>query len=244
MNKAKYLLLFLLLCVSSLSLQAQMNRDLWFKGMVELEGGERLKGDISYYSDFKAALLQIRTEGKTLSFDANQLVFFRFFDEELKRTRTFYSLPYSPSDGQHKVLLFFEAILEGGHLSVLSKTEFRTETRQNSMPYSYRGYYIPSWYQRSNMRGYTVVVPYETIYLVTPDSPIEAYNAPTSLSERNPRFRKPNEDLLLDLTKDKRLLIEKFIDQNKLDTRRRDDLMIIIEYYNNIKDQGFQSSQQ
>ena len=135
-------------------------------------------------------------------------------------------------------MLFFEALLEGGHLSALSKTEFRTETRQVQSPYTYRGYYIPSWYQRNNMRSYSVVVPYETIYLVTPDSDIRPYNQPTSMANREVRFRKPNEELFMSLVKDKRAQVEKFIVDNKMDLKKREDLLLAIEFYNKIKDQN------
>ena len=70
----KQLLVLLLLCVITVSAKAQINRDLWFKGVVELEGGTFLEGKLSYYSDFKNALLQIQTGGRTLSYDANQLL--------------------------------------------------------------------------------------------------------------------------------------------------------------------------
>lgn len=216
-----------------------MNRDLWFRGVVELENGELLEGHLSYYSDFKNALLQIKTGGKTLSYDANKVVSFRFFDEELNITRRFYSLPYKPNNNGYEVMLFFEALLEGSHLSALSKTEFRTETRQPyASPYTYRGYYIPTWYQRSNMRGYTVVVPYETLYLVTPETDIKAYSMPTSLASRDVRFRKPEPEMLMQLMRDKRGQINSFMEQNKLDLRKRQDVLQVIQYYNQLKDQA------
>ncbi|WP_224999289.1 hypothetical protein [Cesiribacter sp. SM1] len=238
MTHIKQLLVLFVLCLLTVTATAQMNRDMWFKGTVELEGGERLSGKLSYYSDFKAALLQIQTGGKTLSYDANQVVSFRFYDEELGITRTFYSLPYSPGDSRHQVMLFFEALLEGGHLSALSKTEFRTETRHNNMPYTYRGYYIPTWYDRTSMRNYTIVVPYETLYLVTPNSSIEPYSMPTSMASKEVRFRKPDPELFMRLVKDRRAQVEAYIEKNKLDIRRRSDLLHAINYYNQIKDQS------
>ena len=234
----KQLLVLLVLCLLTVSAKAQINRDLWFKGVVELEGGNLLEGKLSYYSDFKNALLQIQTGGKTLSYDANQVISFRFFDDQLGITRRFYSLPYTPEGGRHQVMLFFEALYEGGHLSALSKTEFRTESRQQQNPYTYRGYYIPSWYDRSHMRSYTVVVPYETLYLVTPDTDIKAYSLPTSMSSQDVRFRKPDPDMFMKMVGDRRSQIEKFVEQNKMDLRRRGDLLQVIQYYNQIKDQN------
>ncbi len=234
----RLLVLFMLFLTAGFSVEAQINRDLWFKGVVELEGGVLLEGDLSYYSDFKNALLQIRTEGKTLSYDANKVVSFRFYDEELGVTRRFYSLPYQPKGNGYQVMLFFEALLEGSHLSALSKTEFRTETRQPyASPYTYRGYYIPTWYQRSAMRSYSVIVPYETIYLVTPNTDIEAYNMPTSLAGQDVRFRKPEPEMLMELMRDKRTQITSFMDQNKLDLRKRQDMLQVIQYYNQLKEQ-------
>jgi hypothetical protein len=234
----KQLLVLFMLCFLAIAGHAQINRDLWFKGVVELEEGGLIEGNLSYYSDFKNAILQIRTGGKTLSFDANQIVSFRFFDDQLGVTRRFYSLPYSPKDGRHQVMLFFEALLEGGHVSALSKIEFRVESRQVQNPYMYRGYFIPSWYNRGNTRSYTVEVPYETIFLVSPDTDIKPYSMPTSLAHREVRFRKPDSEVLMELVRDRRAQIDSFIEKQKLDLRRRNDLLQVIQYYNQLKDRN------
>lgn len=234
----KQLLVLFMLCFLAIAGHAQINRDLWFKGVVELEEGSLIEGNLSYYSDFKNAILQIRTGDKTLSFDANQIVSFRFFDDQLGITRRFYSLPYSPRDGRHQVMLFFEALLEGGHVSALSKIEFRVESRQVQSPYMYRGYFIPSWYNRGNTRSYTVEVPYETIFLVSPETDIKPYSMPTSLASREVRFRKPDSEVLMELVRDRRAQIDSFIEKQKLDLRRRTDLLQVIQYYNQLKDQN------
>ena len=106
------------------------------------------------------------------------------------------------------------------------------------MPYMYRGYYIPSWYDRSMMRSYSVVVPYETLYLVTPNTAIEPYSLPTSMLGREVRFRKPDPDMFMKLVKDRRVQVEQYMEKNKLDLRRRSDLLEVIKYYNQIKDQN------
>lgn len=217
--------------------KAQIRDDLWFDGQVILTDGEAVKGKLSYYSDKKTGLLQINTGSKVLSFDANQIVSFSFYDHELKRHRRFYSLPYPLAGQNYDIMLFFEANFEGPYLSLLSKTEFKTETRTaNPYPYRYRGYYIPRWYNDPySSRSYNVMVPYETLYLVTPESSIEDYSQATPVAEHRIRYRKADFDLLLKMMGDQRREMEKFIEEHDLSHREKTDLIKIIQYYNQLK---------
>lgn len=218
--------------------QAQIRDDLWFDGVVYLEKGDVIEGLLSFYSDHKTGMLQVNVGNKILSFDANQVMSFDFFDDKLGVNRRFYSLPYKRPGQNYDIMLFFEATVEGPHLSLLSKTIFRTETRtMNNYPYRYRGYYIPNWYNDPYMpRSVSVMVPYETLYLVTPNSSIEDYTEATPLNSNRIRYRKPDYDMLLSMTKDKRGAIEKFITDNKLDHREKTDMIKIVQYYNSLKE--------
>ena len=217
--------------------KAQIQDDLWFEGKVILTDGQVVEGKLSYYSDKKTGLLQINTGKKILSFDANQIVSFSFYDHELERHRRFYSLPYPLAGQNYDIMLFFEANYEGPYLSLLSKTEFKSETRNASpYPYRYRGYYIPRWYNDPySPRSYNIMVPYETLYLVTPESSIKDYSEATPIDEHRIRYRKADYDLLLKMMSDKRREIEKFIETNKLKHREKTDLIKIIQYYNHLK---------
>lgn len=215
---------------------AQLEQDLWFNGLVELESGRFIKGQLSYYSDFENGLLQIRADGKTYSFDANQVVRFEFNDPQLQRNRVFYSLPYSPPGLPNDIMLFFEALYEGPYLSVLSKTEIRNQTRStNNNPFVYRGAYIPSWYGNPRSGNFTVQMPYETLYLVTPKTPITDYNEPTALDKPNVRFRKANTDMLQNLMRDQAPKVQAFLKENRFDLRDRADMLRTVVYYNQIR---------
>ena len=219
--------------------QAQVEDDLWFEGVVQLEDGTAVEGKISYYSDHKAGLLQVNVGDKILSYDANQIISFSFYDDKLGVNRRFYSLPYQRAGDNYEIMLFFEAPVEGSHLSLLSKTVWKAETRTTN-PYSYRygGYYIPSWYNDPYMpRSYSIMVPYETLYLVSPESEIEQFTDPTPINSRRIRYRKADYDLLLEMVKGKRGAIEAYVEENKLDPREKPDLARIISYYNSLKQQ-------
>lgn len=228
---------FGLLLGNNLQSRAQAQEDLWFEGYVQLDNGEVIEGKLSFYSTEKTGLLQINRNGKILAFDANQIISFNFFDDRLQMHRRFYSLPYKVPDQNYDIMLFFEAAYEGQHISVLSKTIFRTESRTtNYNPYRYRGYYIPTWYNDPYMpRSFNVMVPYETLYIVTPESSIENYSEPTPLSSNRVRYRKADYNLLLSLMKDKRGAVETYVDKNKLDPREKTDLIKIVQYYNHLK---------
>lgn len=237
-NKPSLLIAFFFFFISGWA-QAQIQDDLWFDGVVYLEDGNTVEGKISYYSDHKTGLLQINVGDKILSYDANQIVSFTFYDDKLDINRRFYSLPFKRPGENYDIMLFFEASVEGSHLSLLSKTVWKAETRTTN-PYSYRygGYYIPRWYNDPYMpRSYSVMVPYETLYLVSPESEIERFADPTPVNSRRVRYRKPDYDLLLDLVKDKRGAVEAYVKENKLDYRQKVDLAKIINYYNQLKQQ-------
>lgn len=223
--------------------QAQIQNDLWFDGSVQLEDGETIEGKLSYYSDHKTGMLQLNTGNKILSYDAKQIISFSFYDDQLGVNRRFYSLPFKREGENYDIMLFFEASVEGSHLSLLSKTIFKTETRATN-PYSYRygGHYIPSWYNDPYMsRTYSVMVPYETLYIVSPESNIEQYTDPTPVNSRRVRYRKPDSNLLLQMMKDKRRKVETFVEKNKLDYREKNDLVKVIHYYNSLKQQDVQA---
>lgn len=246
MNKIKTGLLtaFFFFFVLGLS-HAQIQDDLWFDGIVKLENGDAVEGKISYYSDNKTGLLQINVGDKILSYDAKQVVSFHFYDDKLGLNRRFYSLPFKRAGENYDIMLFFEATYEGSHLSLLSKTVWKAETRTTN-PYSYRygGYYIPSWYNDPYMpRTYSVMVPYETLYLVSPESEIERYADPTPINSRRIRYRKSDYDLLLDMVKDKRGKVEAFVKEHKLDYREKVDLVKIIGFYNKLKQQELSSNE-
>ena len=232
-------LIFAFLFVGSISLspvKAQLELDLWFDGWVSLEDGTAIQGQLSYYSDYTTGVLQIKVGERTYSFDANQIVNFRFYDGQLKADRFFYSLPYSPPGNPNTIMLFFEALYEGQHLSVLSKTEIRTQTRSaNTSPYAYRGTYVPSWYNRNRNNSYTIDMPFETLYVVTPDTEIEEYSEPTALDKPNVRFKRANTDLLEKIMHDRNVKIQAFLKENKFDLRRRADMLRTVVYYNELK---------
>ena len=229
--------LFLFLTIGLV--QAQIQDDLWFDGVVYLENGNAVEGKISYYSDQKTGLLQVNIGDKILSYDAKQIISFDIFDDKLGINRRFYSLPFKRPGENYDIMLFFEASYEGTHLSLLSKTVWRAETRTTN-PYSYRygGYYIPTWYNDPYMpRSYSVMVPYETLYLVSPKSEIERYAEPTPINSRRIRYRNSDYELLLNMVRDKRGKIEAYVKENKLNYREKADLVKIIGYYNKLKQQ-------
>lgn len=233
-KKLLYVLLFFL-TLTGLA-QAQFPEDdLWFEGEVELEDGQRIAGQLSFFTNEKQGLLQINTGKKVLAFDAQQIVQFSFYDHLLNRTRQFYSLPFERSDQNYSIFLFFEALYEGPYISLLSKTQMRQESRVNNSPYTYRGYYTPRWYNNGIPQNFTIWVPYETLYLVTPNTDITAYARPSALDRENPRLSKPDEEYLQKLMRDQWPEMESYLEQNKIDIRRRNDLIRTVIYYNQLK---------
>lgn len=117
-------LLVLLFFLSTGVHAQQFAFEYWHEGKMVLEGGDTLKGTIKY--NLQSDLLQYQVNNRIETFTARKVIYFEIFDQTVKKYRSFFSLPYSPTGG-YKAPIFFE-LLEEGKLTVLCREalEYRT----------------------------------------------------------------------------------------------------------------------
>lgn len=97
--------------------------DLWHQGKVVIEGGDTLKGLVKY--DWKN-FLQVKDNDRVDIYNSAKVISFEIVDQSYKRTRQFFSLPYS-IQGEYKTPFFFE-LISSGKLTVLSREAVETKT--------------------------------------------------------------------------------------------------------------------
>ena len=105
--------------------------DLWHQGKVVIEGGDTLKGLVKYDRE---NFLQIKHNDKVEIFNSSKVISFEIFDQSYKRTRQFFSLPYS-EQGQYKTPVFFE-LISSGKLTVLTREALEAKTTSTGHIYS------------------------------------------------------------------------------------------------------------
>jgi hypothetical protein len=184
---------------------AQWPFELWHEGMVVLETGDTLRGQVKY--DLQQDLIQFTgktdKKGTIEALTARKVLFCEIFDKTVGQYRQFYSLPYYTTSG-YRTPVFFELIGEG-KLTVLSRE--RLENQTSSSPY-----YYGATYSR------TVLV--NKYYTLQENGEI------TEVSTRKADFAKlfgKQADHMNDYIKD-----------NKLDLDEKLDLITIIKYYNSL----------
>lgn len=126
------------LCLAFLTMTfcatAQWSFELWHEGMIVLEAGDTLRGQVKY--DLQQDLIQFTDKKGTVeAFTARKVLFCEIFDKIDGQYRQFYSLPYNTTSG-YRTPIFFELIGEG-KLTVLARE--RLENQTSSSPYYYGG---------------------------------------------------------------------------------------------------------
>ncbi|MFT6962428.1 MAG: hypothetical protein ACJAWV_002159 [Flammeovirgaceae bacterium] len=203
--KNRLKLTFLLnLLVFSISAQ-KFSSELWHEGVVDLKEGKTIKGKIKYNLESDVVLLNV--ENQVLSLNPNQVESFQFSDELTARTRYFFSLPYA-FENNYKRNYFFELLLEGKK-NLLTREKIVRETRY---------YYSP--YGIGSSPAYTALEQQEDFFLMGNDARIKGFESPKGLIETS-----------LSNHYDK---IKSYIKMNHLKIEKRNDMSMIVEYYNGL----------
>lgn len=129
MKRLFFTSLLLIVCWSA---NAQWAFELWHEGMVVLESGDTLRGQIKY--DLQQDIIQFTDKRGTIeALSARKVLICEIFDKTINQYRQFYSLPYNATSG-YRTPVFFELVAEG-KLTVLCRE--RLENQTTSSPYYY-----------------------------------------------------------------------------------------------------------
>lgn len=128
----------ILIAVFTLVFPFVSNAQEWSTGILALNSGEHIIGDINY--NYELNSVQIKYEDLTKTFSASQFYSFRIVENELFPARNFYVLPYAIKPNERPLPHIFESIYEG-ELSLLRRS-FETEYPRKAYD-KLRGRYVP-----------------------------------------------------------------------------------------------------
>lgn len=196
--------------ITGTALGQKFSRDYWHDGEIDLASGETLKGKIKYELERDNLVFQ---SGNVLrSYFATAVEAWQIVDATNNQIRYFYTLPYgAEGGGGYQKPTFFELLVEGEFMSLLTREEV-VEKIENV--------YDPYWFSGRSVR---VAVQQENYYLMDGEGNI------VNTEETLDGFLKPLSD------QDKNL--RKFIKTNDLKFERRSDAVQIVNYYNSLKSQ-------
>ncbi len=202
------LTLAFLLNLLTLSISAQkFSSDMWHEGVVDLQEGKTLKGKLKY--NLESDIVLLNTGNKVLSLNPSQVTAFQFTDALTVRTRYFFSLPYA-FENNYRRNYFFELLTEGKK-NLLTREKIVQETRY---------YYSPYWMGSSP--AYITLQQQENYFLMGNDARIEGFESPKDMIESS-----------FSSQYDK---IKRYIKMNHLRIERRDDMTLVVDYYNNLEE--------
>ncbi|GAA4836796.1 hypothetical protein [Algivirga pacifica] len=181
----------------------------WHKGVVDLEGGKTMNGKLKY--DLIAESVQLVGGNNLLkSYTVENILAFEIMDAMTHRRRYFFSLPYEDENNYVKKH-FFELLTEGNFITLMAREKIVEKVDATQNPY---------WGNTYNARR--LVLEYD--YFL-----IDQYGVVRRVDMRK-------RELAFYLMKDKREELIAFVDVNRLNIKDREDLIQVIDYYNQIKE--------
>jgi len=198
-------IVFFVIMTSTLSVQSSdLDDGDWYFGMIVLNGGHTLKGEIQYDLDKDVTLF--RQDDKVKAFSMYDVNNFRFMDEQRNTLRKFYAMPYQLRNGQSRIM-FFELIFEDGFaLFNREKTIRKNQAAITEKPIL-----------EDEEQGRKSKVKVSQYFVFTPEGKfVKIYTEKDDLADKlflNPKERK---------------VMDQFIQSNKLDLKNRSDFIKLI----------------
>lgn len=206
-NKLKVCLLSISLFLLTFSAVTQdLPNQIWHPGKLVLESGDTLQGSLNY--DFKTNLVQVSIDNKLKTFSSQNILFLSFHCQYFKRFRYMYSIPYRLK-GSMNVPIFFEILAEG-RLTLMAREYVVIESMNRYGNPMYRP-------MHSNFSREILTYDY---YFLTDNGDITLYT-------------EKKKDLL-DYFGRHQDEISRFMRRGKLKADRQQDLVRIVNYYNDL----------
>ncbi|MDA0196037.1 MAG: hypothetical protein O2887_07965 [Bacteroidetes bacterium] len=205
-------LFVLIICVHISDGQAFKKKQKWFQGQgkVQLLDGKVLDGLI-YYS-FQRSVVQVVKNEKSQGFTGDKVAYFEYFDEGFEKKRKFYSIPYDLDNNGFREDVFFEVIKELSNVALL-KTQY------------YNNFdLVTGNFERLS----------EVLYFVDDKGTIKPYVE--VIHKLNGESRNVIDDKALAfVTKKNYNKVQTFINNEKLNERKEEDLVTILDYFDQIR---------
>ena len=207
-----FTLLILIICTHFTSGQAFKKKQKWFQGQgkVQLIDGNVL-GGLIYYS-FQRSVIQVVKNEKSQGFTSDKVAYFEYFDEGFEKKRKFYSIPYDLDLNGFKENVFFEVIKELSNIALV-KTQ-----RYNNFDLA------TGSFERLT----------EVLYFINDNGIIKPYVEIIHKLKGQARMVIDDKALAF-VTKKNYYKIQTFIKQEKLNKKKEEDLVKILEYFDQIR---------
>ncbi len=205
-----YRALFILLFVvyTSTVVAQKYSMDSFHPGMVYVYGGDSVQGSIKY--DFNAEQVQVQTYDRLLAFNSAKIDRVQFSDVLTGYNRELRIYEYSISNNGYDLPVLFEFLLDGSKIQVLARENIVWETNTNFIS------------------PYTMPITTSQRRLV-----IQLYFR-SAISGKIKRYTYSKGDLML-YVRSKSSQVKAFMKREKLKANRNDDVVRIIEYFNNLR---------
>ena len=183
----------------------------WFRGpgKVQLTDGKVLSGEI-YYS-FQHKIVQVIRNNKSEGFKSDKIAYFEYFDEGFEKDRKFYVIPYAETGGRREPV-FFEVLKELSNVALL-KTQL---------------------YQNFDLATGMSERLTEVLYFADDKGNIKPYLEVVH-KLTGPTRRVLDKNGLAFVTKRHYYRVKSYMDKEKLNDKREEDLILALEYFNKIR---------
>jgi len=207
-----FTLLILIICTHFTSGQAFKKKQKWFQGQgkVQLIDGNVL-GGLIYYS-FQRSVIQVVKNEKSQGFTSDKVAYFEYLDEGFEKKRKFYSIPYDLDLNGFKENVFFEVIKELSNIALV-KTQ-----RYNNFDLA------TGSFERLT----------EVLYFINDNGIIKPYVEIFHKLKGQARMVIDDKALAF-VTKKNYYKFQTFIKQEKLNKKKEEDLVKILEYFDQIR---------
>ncbi|MGB3619079.1 MAG: hypothetical protein WBA12_13245 [Catalinimonas sp.] len=181
----------------------------WFEGFLVLNDGDTLRGKVNFNTETEA--LRVNAGGTVRTYSSQGVRSFRVFDDQMLQTRRFQTLPFVLRDNYERPTLF-EVLAEGKPLQLYAQERTVMTTEPVYDPFLNRSFMM----QRPRLE--------RTFFFRRNDGRIR-------------RFLGRKRDLYL-LLEDHKRRVRHFVKRNNLRLDRPEDLVEIVNYYNQLHTSG------
>jgi len=206
----------------------------WHEGSIMTADGTALHGALKFND--KTGLVAYESGSVSETFSAQSVAGFEFFDEASDKQRIFYSFAYNEGSKDVKRFFFFEVLKELKTFAVLSRVDpiEVSDASRGAMPLLSPAGTLMVFGSSSSANEISQT---ETIYFMSPDGKIDPYvktierDVDWVIDYSRTKNRYLDEGLLKVYTQSEYDSLVKFAKDNKLDFSRKNDLIKVLEQY-------------
>lgn len=239
--------MFISLCIFLWSynfLPAQTLRTLgmnpiWRDGYIVLKDNSSYRGKVYYNTNFGTIQYKPDDEGEIITFQENRILSMNYFDEEMDRSRNYHAFAYTDTLADREYESLFEIIKDFKTFAVLS----RSSKASMLFPANYNPYNIMGMFQDFGVTQDKMFIQVEGIFFIDSRDKLELYTLIRNIdfdgvlydySKTKSKIIKRS--ILKEFTKKFWSNIEQYIKQNKLKPQNKNDLLQILDYYEELSE--------